>query len=154
MKFGSCSIRKISHTNVRLHLQANLSEPINSIWIHGVVYRQFSSNVFRKFLFDMWEEACSWFSGKSVTKNFILEHAVTPLIDQWNLETNMFHACPYEGYVYVKSDNLSLNLFHSDQLLPSGRYRIDFTMARTKNGEWIAKAVGYASISDHRVEIF
>lgn len=67
--------------------------------------------------------------------------------------SNMNHSCPYVGLIFVKVENISINTFVFEQLLPAGRYRCDFNLS-TELKKPILMGKIYASISDHRIEQF
>lgn len=66
--------------------------------------------------------------------------------------SNVSHKCPYDGFVYVKADNVSIDEFAYPDLLPSGRYRIDTTVFES-NERILFNISLYFSISDHRLDV-
>lgn len=153
LSFASCDFKRISRTNARFQFQANLTERVNSAWGHVVVYKQYSSNVWRKFVIDLWENLCGWFNGTA--KSWVLDVSLRFVLRHSNTKTNINRTCPlHVGYYYIKNDNMSLDIFKTEQLLPSGRYRADISGHKTKNSPWLVRATLYVSVSDHRVEVF
>lgn len=167
----------ISRRSIRVHLEANLTEPLHKLWSHTVVYYKYSSNVYRKFPIDgnvfcfihfqfrlnlmireklnsrtqtipVWEDFCGWFNGSS--KNYFIDQTLGVLQNSSNLN----HKCPFDGYVYIKNDNITFNSFKFEQFIPSGRYRIEANMVEGYRGQWMATMYQYLTVSDVRVDVF
>lgn len=151
VSFVACDIKRISRNNVRVNLQVNFSRPVYSVHVHTVPYRKFTANVYRKFLNNLWEDACGWLNHTA--KSYLLDYTVGRALKSSRIETNV-NKCPLTGNVYIKSGNYSLDSLIFDHLLPAGRYRVEVTFFDKKNGEWIFRGNVYVSVSDIRVEIF
>lgn len=97
-----CEIKYIRHGLFRMNFWTNLSEPVHDIWAHLVFYYRYSPTSYQKWAIDVWENVCDWLGGKK-----------SPLLD-WTARiilkySNANNSCPYEGYVQLKADNLSVN---------------------------------------------
>lgn len=57
------------------------------IWTHGVFY--FKYNQFKKFPIELWEDACSWLSGKK--KSYLLEWTTGYLLSFSNVNHSLHH---------------------------------------------------------------
>lgn len=66
--------------------------------------------------------------------------------------TNLNHTCPYNGYVFLKVDNISLNDFAFPQLIPAGRYRTHISVQESDD-KILFNASLYFSVSDHRLVV-
>lgn len=104
---------------------------------------------YRFFPISIWDDMCGWIADKR--HSFILDWTVGKVIQY----SNMNHPCPYVGIVFIKVDNISMDTFVFDQLLPAGRYRIDFDISDEYQGK-VSMLTGkiFASVSDHRIEQF
>lgn len=67
--------------------------------------------------------------------------------------SNTYHPCPFSGLIYAKADNVSVQHFILPQIVPAGRYRIDFNITEGQHGTTMIATSVYGSISDHRVEV-
>lgn len=50
-----CDIRRISRSDMKLFVRANLTEPLKSLWFHGVFYYKYNVFSYQKFPIDLWE---------------------------------------------------------------------------------------------------
>lgn len=140
----SCEMKHISRKNLRIDFQINLTEPVHDIWVHTVFYHKY--NTYQKFPIDLWENVCDWLAGKS--KSYVLDWT----IGRVRRFANLNHPCPYEGLVYLKINNVSIDKFPIEPLLPSGRYRMDVNFTEGNRKKTYVESKFFFSISDHRIE--
>lgn len=87
----------------------------------------------------------------SKKKSHILDWAVKKVQNF----TDFNHPCPIEGNVFVKTNNISLDNFVMEPLLPSGRYRLDVNFTEGNKARTVMfMAKMFVSVSDHRVETY
>lgn len=122
----------------------NLTEPIYDAWLHAVVYYKYTT--YRKYPIDLWENVCDWMSGKS--KAYILDWT----IGRVRQYTNLNQSCPLEGAIYLKLNNISIEHFVIEPLMPSGRYRADLNITGPNRRNVLLLSKIFFSISDHRIE--
>lgn len=115
--------------------------------MHTVFYHKFSYT-YQKYAIDLWENMCDWLAKK--TKSYSLDWTIGRVRRQ--RYTNINHPWPYEGVVYVKIDNISIQQFPIEPLLPSGRYRMDIDITEANRKTTIFVSQVFFSISDHRIE--
>lgn len=130
---------------MKFDLFANVSKPVEDMWIHGVIY--FKYNTYQKIATEYWDNPCDWIAGRSTS--FLLDFA-RPVILKYS---NCNHTCPYVGAVYARSSNISAQALTFPQIVPAGRYRIDFNVTEGDRKTLLGGGSLYASISDHRIEI-
>ncbi|XP_055301633.1 uncharacterized protein LOC129568098 [Sitodiplosis mosellana] len=142
-----CDVRRISQQDMKIYIRFNFTEPMNTIWIHGIFYYKYIS--YQKFPIDLWEDYCAWVRGEKPT--YFLK---------WTAEnvrnySNMNHPCPYSGTAWIDVKRMPLNrLIVLDQLMPSGRYRVDLNLTRGYKDQALIMTRFYFGISDTRVEQF
>lgn len=51
----NCELTRITPTRASISLEGTLSEPIYSLWVHVIFFKQISPTEYRKFLVDLWE---------------------------------------------------------------------------------------------------
>lgn len=145
--FGSCNVTSTSKTSGRVYLQLNFSEPIHALYLHVVLHRMSATGVYRKFAIDFWENVCGWLDG--TVKSSLLDATIGKTLNY--SETNINHKCPFEGYVYVKTANLSLSKFPianiNMDLVPTGSYRADGIWCDNVDGQWYAGGMIYFNVS-------
>lgn len=107
-----CDVKYIKRDRLRAYVYANISKPIHNAWVHYVLNYRYNRMTYHKFPVDLWESPCDWLGGK---KSWILDWTVGIVLNY----TNINHPCPYEGHLYFKADNLSINTFNIEQLAPS-----------------------------------
>lgn len=113
-----CDVRRISQRDMKMFIRANFSEPVHSIWIHGVFNYKYNTFSYQKFPIDLWEDLCAWLNGGKPT--YFLKWTA---VNVRNF-SNMNHPCPYSGTAWVDIKRIPLNrLIMLEPLLPSGRYR-------------------------------
>lgn len=127
---------------MKMHVQVILKEPLYDAWLHTVVNYKYTT--YRKYAIELWENMCSWISGRS--RSFVLDWSIGKVLKY----TNLNHSCPYIGHVYCKIDNISTNHFPIEYLLPSGRYRVDLNVTEGDRKTVLVMAQLFLSISDHR----
>lgn len=141
--------KNLSPTMADFELELLLNRTYPSIFVHSVTYRQFSSNEYRKFLLDVWEDMCE-VSEKAVGNVFL---KVIERILSGN--TNMFRKCPFvPGKYFIRMRRMPMDKLNFGQILPSGRYRCDLTLADGYQGNSLIMFKVYLSISDRRTEQF
>lgn len=132
---------------MKLYVHGNLTKAVDNVWVHGVFYYKFNGITYQKYPIDLWESFCGWMEGKS--KSYVLDWTVGRILKY----TNVNHTCPYVGLVIMKVDNISIDNFPFEPLVPSGRYRVDLDIAESDRIPY-GGAKLYFSVSDHRLEVF
>lgn len=89
---------------------------------------------------------CDWLDGKY--PSFVLGWIVPKLFKY----TNLNRTCPYDGYIYFKVSNISVDEFSFPQALPAGRYRVNVNFKENEQQN-LFNLTGWFSVSDHRIEI-
>lgn len=118
---------------------------MRTAYFHFEGYRKY--NYYQKYGGQHWEDVCGWLAGKE--KAFILDWTLKKVMNY----TNINHPCPLEGYIYLKYKNISVDHFPFEQLMPSGRYRLDVNLTESKKeNNFIAMLRLYMSVSDLRIE--
>lgn len=141
-----CDVKYIKRGYLRFNVWGNLSEPLHDAWVHLVGYYKFNSITYQRFAVDLWDNGCDLLTQKATSIAFNMS------LGRVLQYTNIKHPCPYEGHVYLKVDNISVNHFPFEELIPAGRYRIDGTLTDGTRKKELIKASVYLSVSDHRVE--
>lgn len=119
------------------------------MFVHIVAYRQFSSKEYRKFLVDQWEDICKVAEGGN--GNILLNI----LKGKMSRYTNIFRHCPYTpGNYYITLKRMPMDGINFGHILPSGRYRVEFSVAKDFQGTILLLGKVFISISDRRVEQF
>lgn len=139
-----CGVKYIDRNNLKIDVWGNISEPIENAWINIEPYYKY--NTYTRIAGYIWENICEWFTGK---KSFILDYTIGSILNY----SNFNHVCPYIGYIYFKTNNISINTFEFPQLVPSGRYRVDFNLTEGDRKRILIHGKLYFSISDHRIEM-
>src|SRR5262249_2128104 len=111
-----CVIKYIDRKNIKIDMWANVTKQIERIWAIALMYYKY--NTYQRIAVNLWEDICGWFSGK--TKSYIMDWTFGRVLNY----TNLNHHCPYNGHVYLKVDNVSIDRFPFPPIIPSGRYRI------------------------------
>lgn len=143
-----CNVKRISRNNLKLHIHANITKPVNDVLFHVTFYYKFNRIVFNKYPIDLWENVCDYLDGK-IMKSYMLDWIVKGLLKY----TNLNHSCPYIGYVFLKADNISVDtLSFAPSLIPAGSYRIDI-IGTESDRVTFAAAQMYFSVSEHRMEV-
>lgn len=137
-------MRQISHGYLKMDIVGNLNRPLHDIWIHSVTFYKY--NTYTKYPIDLWENMCTWLSGRG--RSYLL---------QWSLAkiqkfTNLGHACPYQGLIYLKVKNFSIHTLPFEPLIPSGRYRLDINVTDGSRKLTVFMGKLFFSVSDHRIE--
>lgn len=136
----------------RLHveLEGTLNRTITSMFLHYVVYYQWSSNEFRQFPINRWEDFCGFMDG-DVTNNVIINR-VYPRFKPYS---NVNHTCPLRpGFYFYRMYNFTVSTLGPLALVPSGRYRLEISFHEEYKSPLLIKLNVVASISDHRIEVF
>lgn len=111
---------------------SSATEPIHQLWIQPNFYRQFSSNVYRKFtVVNLKVNMCGWLNGTS--KSHMLDFSIAKYLKI----PKIIWKCPLNGYFYYKNDNMSFDILAFDLLFPSGRYRGETTHSRIIGSHWL-----------------
>ncbi|KAG4065871.1 hypothetical protein HA402_012549 [Bradysia odoriphaga] len=143
-----CKVNLISRENLRADIIFEIKRKFTTMFWHYVVYYQFSSNEYRPFLINVWDDFCSFMEGRN---NII----IGKLIDVFREFTNLNHTCPYEkGSYFIRFNNFSVSTFNPNQFVPAGKYRLDVVVHEIFEGPPMVKLRLFGSISDHRTEIF
>ncbi|XP_031629087.1 uncharacterized protein LOC116344614 [Contarinia nasturtii] len=153
ISYLKCDIRHVSRRHVRVDVALNLTKPVKEALMHIVLYYKY--NTYQRFAINLWEDACFWISH--MKKSFFLDWTLKRFFNlptNINNITNINHPCPYEGFVYVKINNVSVDQFPFEQFIPSGRYRLDVDFTRHDKKTLYASAKLYFSVSDLRIEQF
>lgn len=142
-----CKIDYISRKNLKIDIHYNFTKPRSDIWFHGSLNYKFNGLTYQKFPINLWENICDWMSGKQ--KAYILDWTLGRLTKYSNLN----HSCPFNGYYFIRVNNMSMDSFIVEPLLPSGRYRLDL-VATEGDRVPLTDMKLYFSISDHRLEVW
>lgn len=144
-----CRVKYISRRNLNVDIRWNYTKPVYDQWFHIVIYYKFNGITYSKFPIDLWENMCDWLIGVG-PKKYALDWALKRILNY----THFNHPCPYYvGPAFVKVDNVSIDMFSFDHLLPSGRYYMDMYLTTGDRVPFIAFKF-YFSISDIRVDVF
>lgn len=137
-------MRYISRGFLKMEIIGNLSQPLHDIWTHAVGYYKY--NTYTKYTIDLWENMCNFLSGKS--RSYLLQWTLVKI----QRYTNLVHACPYEGLIYIKAKNFSIHTIPVEPLIPSGRYRLDINVTDGSRKLLVFSGKLFFSVSDHRIE--
>ena len=133
---------------IDLEVEISLNRSYGSPFLHLVAYRQFSSNVYRKFQFDLWEDVCNVNRADGNVFLKILKGKMSGY-------NNVFQDCPYTpGIYFIRMKRMLINTLNFGQILPSGRYRVEFTITENFKGTDLFIFKLFVSISDLRIEKF
>lgn len=148
IKNGVVKWKKVRYNTVVFNASMTLTEPLNEIWVHSVLYYKYRQ--YQKYLIDIWVEYC----------RSIADPSSHPII---NIVLNNFFAlrehffinfdlkCPLSGEIEfrtIRSFNVSKIII---PLMQAGRYRANFYYTLHQNGPVYAAGQVYFSISDIRV---
>lgn len=139
-----CDVKYIDRDNLRIYVWSNITAPVNDAWIHTVFNYRY--NTYQKYAIDLWENACSWVSGKG--KSYILDWTVKKLLKN----TNFNHPCPYNGHTFININNISVSRLPLEPIMPAGRYRMDFNVTEGNRSNVLFISKIFFSISDNRIE--
>lgn len=146
---NKCVAKLVSRDRIRVDFEATLHRTIKTAFIHYTVFYKFSTNEYRQFAIDGWEDYCGYMDGDK--KNLLIGRIYPDFIEY----TNVNHTCPYRpGFYFIKIHNLSINSIAPLMLVPSGRYRLDISAHEGFKGPILGKVKLFGSVSDHRVEVF
>lgn len=109
--------------------------------IHCVVYME---------IVRFWINVCDWFAGKSYS--FVMDWMAANLLNHTDIQLNVFHTCPFSGHLYLKSDNISVEVFSTFPMLSAADYRVHFDLYTSDRKTFLAGLILSFSVSDHRVE--
>lgn len=127
-----------------MHIEGNLTRPLHGILAHITVYYKYKT--YQRWAVDVWEDICGHLSGTK--SSYLMLFTVNKVLNY----TNINHPCPYEGNVYIKVNNISIDAFPFEPLVPSGRYRVDVDLTEGKKDNVIVMVSLYVEVSDHRIE--
>lgn len=69
--------------------------------------------------------------------------------------SNLNHKCPYFGSTWINIERIAVNkLIMMEQLMPSGRYRVDLNVTEGIHQDAFITTKFYFGISDNRIEQF
>lgn len=148
LSYLKCDVKHVSRRHLRFDVAANLTKSLSQAYMHFIVYYKY--NTYKKYAIDLWEDPCAWMAGTG--KSYFMDWTYKRIQNYSGTETNINHKCPYSGYNYFKINNVSVDRFPLEQLMPSGRYRIDGVLTEADKKTVIASGKVYASVSDHRIE--
>lgn len=132
-----------------LDVEVSANQTYHTPFVHLVAYHQFSSNEYRKFFLDAWEDICKLTDG--VEGNVVLKM----FKDKLSGHNNVFRQCPYPpGNYYVNMPHKFDKTFNFGQILPAGRYRLEFFVAHGYKATVLMTVKLYFSVSDQRIEKF
>lgn len=148
IKDGIVKWKKVAHNVLIFNASMTLTEPLNEIWVHTVLYYKYRQ--YQKYLIDIWIEYCRSIIdpsnhpfGQMVFNNFLL------LRDYYSISFDI--KCPLSGELKFSSAR-SLNVSQIViPLMQAGRYRINFYYSVRQNGPTYAAGQVYGSISDLRI---
>lgn len=138
-----CDLRPIARDRYNIFYRCDLSRPLNAIHVHSVL--KYRHNTYRTFFIDLWEDYCSYLSGK--TSSFVL-NVIHKNIAPY---TNVNHTCPYTDSITLAMKNFSSKDLILDLLLPAGQFRMDFDITESREKPHILASKIYFSVSDHRI---
>lgn len=112
-----CDVKHISRRHLIVDISGNLSKPLRGAYLHIMGFRKYNS--YQRYGSRVWKSMCGWLAGKE--KSFFLD---------WTLKrvpnyTNINHPRPYEGNIYIKINNISVDHFkipttHTERTLQDG----------------------------------
>lgn len=140
-----CRLKYIDRNHLKGDLWANLSQPIKGLWVHAIMYYRY--NTYQKIATEYWDDLCKWVNGRS--NSYVMTYLM-PLLKKYS---NFVHPCPYSGLIYAKSDNVSVQALTIPQIMPAGRYKVDFNYTEGDRKTVLVAASLYGTISDHRIEV-
>lgn len=142
-------MRRVSQRDMKLFLRVNFSEPMNSIWIHGVFYYKYNAHSYQRFPIDLWEDVCAWLKGNSHV--YFLKWTAENVLSF----SNMNHTCPYNGSLLINIARMPINrIIMLEPFLPSGRYRVDLNATNGFKKPAFMTSKFFFGISDNRIEQF
>lgn len=140
-------VRPVAWNVVKANASANLTQPINELWIHFILFRKY--NTYKKFLIDVKFEGCGFLNGtvNDPVGQYIMENYLRM---QDNVQMNFKLQCPISGMLTASTQHLNVSEFIFP-LMPAGRYRIDAYAMAKRNGPNYGVLRWYYQISDLRV---
>lgn len=144
LQFSKCDVRLISRKAMKFDIVGHLNHPVKSAFMHTVLYYRY--NTYKKYAWDLWEDFCGYLDGSK--KSYFLDFTLKRVLNF----TNVNRPCPFEGDVFVKINNISLEKLPFEPLLPAGRYRLDINFTDSSKKHIIFTSKLFGSVSDHRIE--
>lgn len=141
-QFG-CKVKYIDRTHLKIDMWLNVTEPVSVVKTRGTFYYKY--NTYQRVGGEVRLDICDWLNGKPY---YILDWFVSKLLKY----TNLNHKCPYDGLVYFRVSNISIDKFTPTKLVPAGRYRIDTSLLETDD-RILFNVSSYFSISDYRTDV-
>ncbi len=148
IKDGIIKWKKVAYNTVIFNASATITEPLNEIWVHIVLYYKYRQ--YQKYLVDIWVEYCRAIHNPNT-------HPVVPLaFKNYFLLREYFYInfdqeCPISGEVQLRTiDKFNVSKINVP-LMQAGRYRANFYFSVRQNGPVYASGELYGSISDIRV---
>lgn len=123
-----CEATSIGDRGMRLSFDAYLSQSVNSVYMHGLIYYSRDLITFQKLPANIWENICAWLAGKK--SSWLLDNAFSQALPYSNIN----HSCPYVGRVFAKVDNFSFDKVEMEPLVPHGRYRLEINLTEGYRG--------------------
>lgn len=141
-----CLMKYIDRNHMKIDTWANATSPVTSVNLHLTLFYKY--NVYHQVGGNVNLNICD-VMNKKLKLGPTLDWAFYVLSKYSNID----RGCPYDGFVYYKTDNVSINEFALPlYMMPAGRYRID-SMVFEDNGRILFNMSSYFSISDHRVDV-
>ena len=140
-----CIFKPLVHNTYYVDITLELIQEIREISVHFELYYRFAT--YRKFMIDIWEDMCGYLESHDSAKVRVMNLIFKNI---HNL-TNVHHACPYNGTVFIRSERYSFENFAFEPLLPSGRYRIDLNYTNDKRELSYVSVQTFVSVSDYRL---
>lgn len=129
LKFNKCYARLIGRQFIRIDMVAALNHTLESAFLHYSVFYQFSTNEFRSFPVNGWEDFCGYMRGDA--GNIFIKTIYPP----FRKFTNLNDSCPIKRpFILFKIQNLTMSYFSPLFMIPSGRYRLDLAFHEGFNG--------------------
>lgn len=139
--------RPIARNVFKVNFTAVFKKPLTTAWCRLVLYYKSSSNVYRKYLVDVWEDACELFRG---SKTAPVSRYILDTLLKGNISINVPLRCPFSGTFTMAHPRFNITTTNLP-LMNAGRYRLDVFVVTRKGGNPIGVIQFFGSISDIRV---
>lgn len=151
MLIGNCTMKKaarIGSDRMTLDVQTTIVQPLPSIQVHFVVFYKYQ--VFKLFPINLWDDICVWINKKK--HSFLVDIGMARILEFVQYDHKL--ECPFEpGKLTVSFKNMSINeRLPLVPLVPSGRYRIEFTLTEPNRNAVIVRIQVFLTVSDTRIE--
>lgn len=107
--------------------------------------------VYKIFPINIWEDICDWFRLKR-KRSLLMQWSTGQIFEYVKYDRKL--ECPLmPGNLSINFNNVSINeKFPFIPIVPSGRYRIEFTFTEKDKNVIIARSQAFFSISSNHVE--